>query len=171
MKGNINREYDSIVKDILENENFKVMGEIEHHNTTRLDHMMKVSYYSYLVARMLHLNYRDVARGGLLHDFYLGRTVDHNKVKDKVKLYTHNHPKEALENAKKHFDINAIVEDIIGSHMFPIDIKIPKYAESWVVSTVDKVIGTYEFYKKASTKIKYGLNFSFLLFINILTIK
>ena len=61
MKDNINREYDTIVKDILENENFKVMGEIEHHNTTRLDHMMKVSYYSYLVARMLHLKRRTFA--------------------------------------------------------------------------------------------------------------
>lgn len=168
MRENIDREYDMIIKDILDHEQFKVMSEIKHHNTTRLDHMMKVSYYSYLIARALHLNYKETARAGLLHDFYLGRTVDYNKVKDKIKLYTHNHPKEAVENAKKYFDINAIEEDIIRSHMFPIDIKIPKYAESWIVSTVDKVVGTYEFYKKASHKVKYAINFGFLLFINCL---
>ncbi len=168
MINNINREYDLIVKDILENENFKIMDEIEHHNTTRLDHMMKVSYYSYLVARFLRLNYRVVARAGLLHDFYLTKTNDYDKKIDKIKLYTHNHPKEAVENAKKYFNINPIEEDIISSHMFPIDIKIPKYAESWIVSTVDKVVATYEFYKKASHKVKYGINFGFLLFINFL---
>ena len=168
MKNNIDREYSIIVKDILENAKFAKMADIEHHNTTRLDHMFKVSYYSYLVARALHLNYREVARAGLLHDFYFGRTVDHDKVSDKVKLYAHNHPKEAVENAKKYFDINAIEEDIISSHMFPIDIKIPKYAESCIVSTVDKVIGTYEFYKKASKKLKYSMNLCLVLVLNIL---
>ena len=58
--------------------------------------------------------------------------------------------------------------DIIESHMFPIDIKIPKYLESWVVSVVDKVVSTYEFYHKASKKLKYGLNLGFILVLNFL---
>ncbi len=168
MKNNIDQEYSLIIKDIMENETFNKMADIKHHNTTRLEHMYKVSYYSYLIARLLHLNYKEVARAGLLHDFYFGRTVDHDKIKDKIKLYTHNHPKEAVINAKKNFFINEMEEDIIKSHMFPIDIKIPKYAESWVVSTVDKVIGTHEFCKKASKKLKYSMNLCLVLVLNIL---
>lgn len=168
MKNNIDREYSMIVKDILENDAFAKMADIEHHNTTRMDHMYKVSYYSYLVARLLHLKYKEVARAGLLHDFYFGRVANNDKVTDKVMLFTHNHPKEAVINAKKHFILNDIEEDIIRSHMFPIDIKIPKYAESWIVSTVDKVIGTHEFYRKVSTKLKYALNLGFVLVLNFL---
>lgn len=168
MINNLNREYDMIVKDILEDENFKIMADIKHHNTTRLKHMTRVSYYSFVIAKLLRLKYREVARAGLLHDFYMGRTTDFSKIKDKVKLFTHNHPKEALENASKYFNLNAIEEDIIESHMFPVDIKIPKYLESWIVSTVDKVIGGYEFYKKASYKLGYSINLGFLLFLNFM---
>ena len=89
MKNYSDIEYSMIVKDILENDEFAKMANIEHHNSTRLDHMMKVSYYSYVVAKALKLKYREVARAGLLHDFYFGRTTDHDKIKDKVKLYTH----------------------------------------------------------------------------------
>ena len=168
MKNYSDIEYSMIVKDILENDEFAKMADIEHHNSTRLDHMMKVSYYSYVVAKALKLKYREVARAGLLHDFYFGRTTDHDKIKDKVKLYTHSHPKEAVENAKKHFSINSMEADIIESHMFPIDIKIPKYLESWIVSTVDKAVATHEFYRKASKKLKYSLNLGLILVLNVL---
>lgn len=168
MKNYSDIEYSMIVKDILENDEFAKMADIEHHNSTRLDHMMKVSYYSYVVAKSLRLKYREVARAGLLHDFYFGRTTDHDNFKDKLKLYTHSHPKEAVENAKKYFNINAMEADIIESHMFPIDIKIPKYLESWIVSTVDKVVATHEFYHKASKKLKYSLNLGLILVLNVL---
>ena len=163
-------EYSMLVKDILSNEEFAKMEYIKHHNTTRLEHMMKVSYYSYKVAKILGLKYREVARAGLLHDFYFGRTVECDSVKDKMKLYTHQHPKEAVKNAKKYFKINAIEEDIIATHMFPVDIKIPKYFESWIVSATDKVVASYEFYMKASKKLKYSLNFGLLLVLNILKV-
>ena len=168
MKNNLEFEYRNIVKDILEHDEFAKMADIEHHNSTRLSHLMKVSYYSYVVAKGLKLKYREVARAGLLHDFYFGRTTDHSKLKDKIKLYTHNHPKEAVENARKYFYINNMEADIIESHMFPIDIKIPKYLESWIVSTVDKVVATHEFYCKASKKLKYSLNLGLVLVLNVL---
>lgn len=160
--------YQEIIKDILEHEEFKKIEQVKHHDSNRLEHSLKVSYYSYKIAKKLHLNYKEVARGGLLHDFFLERTVDYKKVKDKVKLYTGSHPKKAVNNAKKYFEINEIEENIIRSHMFPIDISIPKYAESWLVSTVDKVVSTYEFSKKFSHKLSYITNFTLLFIINIL---
>lgn len=162
------KNYLSLVKDILENEEFNKMSEIKHHDSNRLQHSLKVSYYSYKISKKLHLNYKSVARGGLLHDFFFVRTVDYKKIKDKVKLYTINHPKMAAMNAKKLFDLSDMEEDIIRTHMFPIDIKIPKYAESWVVSSVDKVVSIFEFTKKFSHKLSYITNFALLFILNVL---
>lgn len=162
------KEYMLIVKDILNHDEFKKMNDVKHHDSNRLQHSLKVSFYSYKIAKKLHLSYVDVARGGLLHDFFLERTVDYKKARDKVKLYTMNHPKKAVLNSKKYFSINQKEEDIIRSHMFPIDIKIPKYAESWVVSSVDKVVSTYEFFKKFRIKLSYVFNLTLLFMINVL---
>ena len=158
----------SLINDILENEEFSKMSDIKHHDSNRLNHSLKVSYYSFKIAKKLRLNYSSVARAGLLHDFFLERTVDYTKIKDKVKLYTGGHPKMAVINAKRVFSINEIEEDIIRSHMFPIDVKIPKYAESWIVSSVDKIISIFEFSKKFSHKLNYATNFALLFLINVL---
>ncbi len=160
--------YLHIVEDILNNEEFMKISCVKHHDSNRLNHSLKVSYYSYKISKRLKLDYISTARGGLLHDFFLERTVDYKKVKDKVKLYTGKHPKMAVVNAKKYFNINDKEENIIRSHMFPIDIKIPLFAESWIVSSVDKVISCYEFSKKFSHKLRYVTNFALLFLINIL---
>lgn len=162
------KKYLIIVDDILNCEEFAKMREVKHHDSNRLQHSLRVSYYSYKLAKKLHLDYVSVARGGLLHDFFNERTVDYKKTRDKIKLYTTNHPKMAVKNAKKYFEINNIEEDIIKSHMFPIDIKIPKFAESWVVSGVDKAVSIYEFSKKFSHKLSYVSNFALLFLINML---
>ena len=161
-------EYLSIIDSIINNKEFDKINYIKHHNITRMEHSLKVSYYSYKIAKSLKLGYEEVARGGLLHDFYLGRIANEKKVKDKVKLYTINHPKEAVENSKMNFEITEKEEDIIRSHMFPVDYKVPKYAESWIVSCVDKGISTFEFAKKFSYKFSYAVNLYIILFLNIL---
>lgn len=50
-------EYLSIINPIMENKEFRKMDEIKHHNTTRLDHLLKVSYYSYIISKKLMLKY------------------------------------------------------------------------------------------------------------------
>ena len=160
--------YLDIVDDILNCDEFMKINDVLHHDSNRLNHSLKVSFYSYKIAKGLHLNYVDTARGGLLHDFFLERTVDYKKVKDKVKLYTGGHPKMAVINSKKYFNINDVEEDIIKCHMFPIDIRIPRYAESWIVSGVDKVVSIYEFSKKFRHKLSYVTNLSLLLLLNML---
>ena len=162
------KKYLKIVDDILKCEEFSKICEIKHHDSNRLEHSLRVSYFSYKIAKKLHLDYKSVARGGLLHDFFIERTTDYKKAKDKIKLYTTNHPKMAVRNAKKYFDVNNVEEDIIKSHMFPIDIRIPKFAESWVVSSVDKVVSIYEFSKKFRIKLSYVGNFAFIFLINML---
>lgn len=163
-----NKEYLFIIDNIMKNEEFKKIDNIKHHNTTRLDHSIKVSYYSYLIAKSLKLDYKEVARGGLLHDFYTDEICECNKIRDKIKLFSIKHPKDAVNNATTNFSLSEKEIDIIESHMFPVDYKIPKYAESWIVSLVDKVLSIGEFSKKFSYKFSYVLNLYLIFILNII---
>lgn len=167
-KYNKDEEYLFIINNIMKNEEFKKIDNIKHHNTTRLDHSIKVSYYSYKIAKSLKLDYEDVARGGLLHDFYTDKISECKKIKDKIKLFSVKHPKDAVYNASTYFDLSEKEIDIIQSHMFPVDYKIPKYAESWVVSLVDKVLSFGEFSKKFSYKFSHVINLYLLFILNVI---
>lgn len=162
------QEYLSIINHILKNEEFKKMSQIKHHNTTRMNHSLKVSYYSYVIAKSLRLDYEDVARGGLLHDFYTEEIRNCNKIKDKVLLFSTKHPKDAVINASNNFVLSEKEVNIIKSHMFPVDYRIPKYAESWVVSLVDKVLSFGEVSKRFSSKLGYLSNLYLLFVLNII---
>ncbi len=164
-------EYNNIVSSILSEKEFSgKMKEIRHHDSTRLNHLLKVSYYSYKIAKSLGLDYREVARAGLLHDFYLDSVYDQGKLKDKVLLYTVRHPEAAVSNAKKFFSLSEKEEDIIRTHMFPLDVKVPKYAESWVVNFVDKGISTVEFGHKFSHQLTYMVNFYIIILLHMMRI-
>ena len=139
------KDYINIVDNILNNDEFNEIKKIEHHGTTRFDHSVRVSYFSYKISKLLRLDYNVAARAGLLHDFFL--SDEDRNMKDKF-ISTFTHPKKAVENSARVFNINEKEKDIIHSHMFPIYLSLPKYAESWIVSLVDKVVGTYEFSKK-----------------------
>ncbi len=160
-------DYKYIVSDIMNNSNFVKLENIPHHGENRLTHSIRVSYYSYKISKMLKLDYKQTARAALLHDFYFDRTKDFTKVKDKVKLYTTGHPLDALENANNEFNLSLKEQDIIKTHMFPIDFRIPKYLEGWVVNFVDTFVSVYEFSKKFRYQINTVLNIWLILFINL----
>lgn len=162
------QEYLFIINNIVKNKEFIKLDNIKHHNTTRLEHSMKVSYYSYKIAKCLKLDYQDVARGGLLHDFYTEEISECKKIRDKVKLFSVKHPKDAVNNSSIYFDLSEKEKNIIETHMFPVDYKIPKYAESWIVSLVDKVLSFGEFSKKFSYKFSYVMNLYLLFILNII---
>ena len=144
MKNNNNyEEYYEIVKPILENKEFLKRKKFPHHGKiTVYDHCLAVSKKSYDTAKKLNLDYKSAAIGGLLHDFYYKPWQDNTEKTKFFKQHGFVHAKEALENSKKHFSklMNPKIEDIILRHMFPLNIKPPKYKESWIVSFVDKRI-------------------------------
>ena len=156
------KEYKRIVRDILRNNEFKKLYNIEHHGISRFEHLLKVSYHSYLIAKKLKLDYKSVARGALLHDFYLDGDERNTKTKF---LDTFIHPKKALDTSIQNFDINKIEKNIIISHMFPIYPTIPTYKESILVNFIDKGIGSYEMTKEGYYKFKYRFNYLFVLAI------
>ena len=147
-----NREYMNIVNDILNNDNFLEIKDCKHHGITRLEHSLRVSYYSYLVSKKMGLNYISSARGGLLHDFFVREELDTKKQKFCFAV----HPYQSLINATNNFTLSELEKDIIINHMFPtLPHKIPKYLESWLVSIVDKVVAVYEFYYSYSKTFMY----------------
>ena len=74
-------------------------------------------------------------------------------------MSTFTHPKFACRNASSMFKLNNKEKDIIISHMFPVNYRIPKYAESWLVSFVDKGVATYEFFGVCKHAYKYAVSF------------
>jgi uncharacterized protein len=119
---------------------------IQHGNTTTYRHCIMVSYYSYWICLRLHLkcDMKSVAKGALLHDFYL---YDWHEPDSSHRLHGFYHSGVALVNARKHFVLNPIEEDIIAKHMWPLTItKLPKYKESLVVCFVDKLCSVAEIF-------------------------
>lgn len=150
-----NQTYYDIVKDILDNEQYQELKSIKHHGLDRYEHSKRVSYYSYLVSKILHLDYESAARAGALHDFFLLENED-IKFKERIKTLE-KHPKMSLENSSNHFDLNEIEQNIILSHMFPIVPKyLPKYLESWIVDIVDDWVGIGE--KIYATRKRFASN-------------
>ncbi|MBU2649718.1 MAG: hypothetical protein KKA81_02180 [Bacteroidetes bacterium] len=149
------KEYDEIAKDILDNPNFLKLQNYYHHDSSILDHVKKVSYLSYRIAKYLKLDYRSAIRGALLHDFFLYDWRDHHEPElAKEKLHGFAHPKIALKNSEENFSINEIEKDIIIKHMWPLTLRPPRYRESFVVTFADKYVSSREFINKYKKKIK-----------------
>lgn len=164
---NIDDQYKEIVKDILNDDEFNLMKRIEHHGITRYDHSLKVSYYAYKMAKKLRLDSYKTARAGLLHDFFLTDN-DINQIKKIKNTFTHN--KLAAKNAKNRFDLSTLEINIIEGHMFPLNLTVPKYAESWIVNLVDKGVALKEFSEKFGYRLNYATNFLFLVLLNFIKI-
>lgn len=117
----------------------------QHGGTSCLLHSIAVSYYSYRLALALRLpvHYRDLIRGGLLHDYFL---YNWREPDCPYKWHGFLHPRVALRNAEADLRLTDIERDIIRRHMFPLTPVPPKYRESIIVSLVDKACAVYEFF-------------------------
>ena len=146
------KEYYDLIADICEHEEFLKLKEYFHHNSSIYHHVHDVAYLAYRISKYLKLDYRSATRGALLHDFFLYDWRNHD-VPDlpREKFHGLEHPKIAVANAKRHFSLNDIEEDIIRKHMWPLTLVPPKYKESFIVSFADKYLSSKEFlneYKK-----------------------
>lgn len=156
------KEYKKIVKDIFRNVEFKKLYNIEHHGISRMEHSIKISYYSYRIAKLLKMDYVSVARGGLLHDFFLDGD---ERTCGRKFLDTFSHPKRALNTSIDNFEVNEIEKNIIVSHMFPIYLSIPKYKESFLVNLVDKVVGAKELLRGFCCKFSYKFKYTYVFLL------
>jgi uncharacterized protein len=135
-KINNNVEFNEIISDIKNNETVLLMYNYrQHYNTNCYEHCLYVSYYTYVLCKKLHIDYKSAARAAMLHDLFL---YDWRKKNNRKGLHAFTHPQTALDNASEIFDLNEIEKDIISKHMWPITPKFPKYKESFIITLTDK---------------------------------
>ena len=134
----IDKEYYECVKDIFQNKAFQSMNQfIQHGNTSTRAHCIQVSYLAYHIAKEKGLDYVSTARAGLLHDLFLYDWHTHAKETGN-RFHGFTHPKTALKNAEKEFNLNDIERNGIVRHMWPLTPIPPKYKEAFLVSYADK---------------------------------
>lgn len=137
-------------KDIIISEEAQQLKKYtQHGHTSVFEHAISVTKYSLIYAHLLErvfhkkIDYQSLVRGALLHDYFLyDWHTDHDHG-----LHGFTHPKTALKNAMKDFDLNPIEQDIIRKHMFPLVITPPKYIESAIICCADKWCATCETFK------------------------
>lgn len=130
---------------ILKHDRVQEMGKyIQHGTVNTLSHCMRVMEVSCYLNRRLHLKAKEktLHLGALLHDFYLYDWHDGNPVR---KTHGYDHADIAKKNAIKYFKIDKPVQDIIHSHMWPLNLtRIPKSREALIVCLADKYVSTIE---------------------------
>lgn len=149
-------EWLSIVKPILLHDEFQRRKLFRHHDSSVWNHCINVSFNSFNIAKKNNLDGYTCAVAGLLHDFYPYaykydkelEKLDKEYMKivgKKIKLRQQHgfvHAHEAAMNAIKFFPgmVNNKVISCIETHMFPLNIKPPKYKEGWIITYVDKKV-------------------------------
>ncbi|MFH5881584.1 MAG: HD domain-containing protein [Candidatus Izemoplasmataceae bacterium] len=147
-------EYYDIAKDILMHDAYQKQKAYYHHTTNLFDHAVLVSYYAFKLSKKLHLDSKSVVRGALLHDFFLyDWRVEGKKIRKRLfKKHGFTHAKTAYKNALIYFELNKKEKDIILKHMFPLNLKPPRYLESWLVNIVDSMVTIREYFKKKKSR-------------------
>jgi uncharacterized protein len=133
--------FENLTKDIISNKDFNKLKNDLHHGITRYDHSYRVAKWTYKICKLFSMrNGEKTTRAALLHDFYTNGDLEGLSSVKKLGA----HPNVALNNALKYYDLDYLEQDIIKSHMFPCNLTVPKYKESFLVSMVDKTVATYE---------------------------
>lgn len=116
---------------------------IQHGDTSCLWHSIAVAYYAYCFFKYFNIkcDEKSLIYGALLHDYFLYDWHEHDK---SHRFHGFTHPKTALNNAYKHYDLNKKEIDIIKNHMFPLTLVPPHHRESIMVSLSDKVCSSLE---------------------------
>lgn len=131
-------------KEILKSENMqKEKKFIQHGNISVFDHSVAVAIECLKIAHRLGIpvDQKTLIRGALLHDYFL---YDWHESDKSHRLHGFTHAKKALVNAEKEYELNKIEKNMIYCHMFPLNLRIPKYRESIILTIADKMVAIKE---------------------------
>ncbi len=180
MTKNSKSEFDNLVCDILENENFLETKKDLHHGTSKYEHSLRVAKLSYKLSKIFKADIRSTTRAGLLHDFFFGTR------KEKPENSYLRHPVTASANAKKYFNVSNLEAEAIKTHMFhhvllkkilpfvnrqeKVSIKEfkPKSKEGWIICASDLIVSIVECERFQFT---YVANVTLLLVFNIIMLR
>lgn len=155
-------EFNELIEPYIIDE-FNELKTVNHHGINRYDHSMRVAYYTYIVTKILFMNYEEATIAALFHDFFT------DEVNNEMSIFKlRRHPKYALNNASKYFYLSDLQKDIISTHMFPVTFTPPKYLESWVVDIIDDVCAIYEKVYSIRRELSAASTFIFVLLMSYL---
>lgn len=138
-------EFYDLIADLIASQEVQGLKNYRHHiMTTRFQHCLNVSYYNYKICRFFKLDADSAAVAGLLHDLYYYDTKEYTSQKPEIK-HSRNHPQRALQNAEKIIPLNDRERDMISKHMWPVTLARPRYAETYLITLVDKYCAMIEF--------------------------
>lgn len=164
-------EFRAIIKDIVENDTVQQMRNFrQHYDTSCFEHCYKVALYNYIICKKLNLDYISAARAGMLHDLFL---YDWRiREPGRKRFHAFHHPRIALNNSLKIFNLNEKEQDIILKHMWPITIIPPKSMEAFITTLVDKYCALSESYVHYKQNRKLNLVYRYAyVFLSFLVIK
>lgn len=115
----------------------------QHGKTTIYEHSVRVATESYRFAKKyrLKVDYDSLIRGALLHDYFL---YDWHEKDHGHRLHGFRHPRTALKNAERDFELTDIERNIIECHMFPLTLIPPRTVEAWIVCLQDTLCAADE---------------------------
>ena len=124
--------------EIILDERFLILKSfVQHRTSNTYDHCLNVTRIALNMAKKLHIkvDIRSLVRGCLLHDYYGYAWRD-----TKPRWHGHRHPRLAAKNAQRDFGINALEENMILGHMWPINFfRFFKSREAFILTLADKM--------------------------------
>ena len=144
--GHFKNEAGSVLDELCQNPYVQQMDSyMQHGKVTTFEHCVRVARLSERLNHMLNLHCKEdiLIRGAMLHDFYLYDW--HNKDGGAHNWHGFIHADRAMRNAKKFLQIGEEEEQIIYSHMWPLNITmIPKSKEACIFCIADKIVSAQE---------------------------
>lgn len=138
------REFQRVLTEVCRNSRFLQERKFIQHGTTSVfRHSVAVAYVCFWLARQwgLKTDEKALIRGALLHDYFL---YDWHEKDASHKWHGFIHAERALANAREDFELNRIEMDMIRCHMFPLNLRLPRYKESWILCAADKICSSKE---------------------------
>jgi len=119
---------------------------MQHGKVSVFEHSVGVALVCLMLAKKTgwKVDTRSLVRGSLLHDYFL---YDWHDPHPEVGLHGFTHAGIAMENACRDFDLNEIEKDMIVRHMFPLNLKPPRYRESIILCIADKMAAACETFR------------------------
>lgn len=130
--------------DILESPGLRSQrAHMQHGRVSVLQHELAVALMCLKLAGALRLRVdeRALVRGALLHDYFL---YDWHEKDASHQWHGFTHPKKALRNAARDFEIGPTERDMIAHHMFPLLPSPPRCRESALLCLADKLCAMRE---------------------------
>lgn len=142
MKNKDTNEFEEILEELTLSETVQSMKNYRQHcETSCYEHCYNAAFYCYRICKKLKLDYKSATRAAMLHDLFLYDWRDPNSHK---RWHAFRHPRIAYENASRLFKLNQKEKDIILKHMWPTTVIPPRYAESYILTVVDKYCAVKE---------------------------